>query len=114
VSDTGVGFAARSRSSACDLGDRPGISTMKSRSVVRSGHDSRRRLLRSLIRVPASLTGLGSVLISVLGIGWPGSRSSGCAESPQEAHVIESGGWASSLSIWGAALAFSDSTKTIT
>ena len=38
-------------------------------------------------RVPACLTGPGSVLISVLGIDWPGSRSSGCAESPRAARA---------------------------
>jgi hypothetical protein len=35
---------------------------------------------------------LGSVPIFVLGIGWLGSRSSGCAEGPQEARVTGSGG----------------------
>jgi hypothetical protein len=27
--------------------------------------------------------------VSALGTGWPGRRSSGCAESPQKAHVKE-------------------------
>ena len=49
----------------CLFGDRPGISTAKSRLVVQSGHDKRCWLLRLLVWVPASLTGLGGVLISV-------------------------------------------------
>jgi hypothetical protein len=44
--------------------------------------------MQSIFRpAPACLIILGIVLVSVLGTCWPGSHSSGCAESPQEAHV---------------------------
>jgi len=62
--DACVGFAARFGSRACDLGDRPGTPTAKSRWVLHSVRNSLCWLLNPPVRVPACPTVLGSVPIS--------------------------------------------------